>query len=41
MVYKIFFAQNLTISWIRLAEKQEGEEEHMQMQSTMHFTQKQ
>ena len=35
-----FFAQNSPIFRIRLAEKREGEE-HMQMQSAMHFMQKQ
>ena len=38
---KCFFAQNLLIFQIRLAEKWEGEEEQTQMQSAMHFMQKQ
>ena len=42
MVIKYYFAQNLPIFQIRLAEKREKrEEEHRQMQSVMRFTQKQ
>ena len=39
---KYFSAPNLSIFWIRLAEKrQEVEGEHMQMQRVMRFMQKQ
>ena len=42
MVCKIFFAPNCQVFWITLAEKRdEGEEEHRQLQSVMRFTQTQ
>ena len=39
MVYKMFFALNFPIFWISLAEEQK--EDHRQLQSAMHFTQRQ